>query len=135
VLLEGPLGAGKTTFARALLEALGVSQPPEGSPTFAIAHEYESRAKACPVVHIDFYRLRSEGEIEEAGIPAYFWGKGAIVITEWLSSWPEFEEAVKGEPEGRTYLVGLSFALAQSRTELATDDRRDARIELLTSGR
>src|SRR5262245_58300605 len=63
VLLEGTLGAGKTTFARALLEALGVHQPPEGSPTFAIAHEY--RARAVPeIVHIDFYRLKHESEIE-----------------------------------------------------------------------
>src|SRR5882672_2202647 len=81
VLLEGPLGAGKTTFARALLEGLGVEQPPEGSPTFAIAHEY--RARGREVVHIDFYRLKHESEIDEAGIPAYFWERDAIVICEW----------------------------------------------------
>src|SRR4051812_16090482 len=69
VLLEGPMGAGKTTFSRALLAGLGVEQPPEGSPTFAIAHEYRTSRPGGvgQVVHIDFYRLRSESEIEEAG--------------------------------------------------------------------
>src|SRR4051812_19325140 len=68
VLLEGEMGVGKTTFARALLEGLGVVQPPEGSPTFAIAHEYFSARG--DVVHIDFYRLKSEAEIEDAGVSA-----------------------------------------------------------------
>src|SRR4051812_11473567 len=78
VLLEGPMGVGKTTFARSLLMSLGVHQPPEGSPTFAIAHEYDS--PRCGVVHIDFYRLRSEDEIDDAGIPAYYWERELIVI-------------------------------------------------------
>src|SRR5271156_4913445 len=64
VLLEGPLGAGKSTFARALLEGLGVIQPPEGSPSFAIAHEYS--CVRGQVVHVDLYRLKHESEIEEA---------------------------------------------------------------------
>ncbi|HUP56246.1 MAG TPA: tRNA (adenosine(37)-N6)-threonylcarbamoyltransferase complex ATPase subunit type 1 TsaE [Bdellovibrionota bacterium] len=105
VLLEGPLGAGKTTFARALLEALGVEQPPEGSPTFAIAHEY--RARGTEVVHIDFYRLKHEGELEEAGIPAYFWERKAIVICEWLSSFPEFEKSVL--ESGRSFQIKLGM--------------------------
>src|SRR5690348_5184115 len=66
VLLEGEMGAGKTTFARALLEGLGVIQPAEGSPSFAIAHEYDS--PRGPVVHVDFYRLKDESEIEDAAI-------------------------------------------------------------------
>src|SRR3954471_23594503 len=80
VFLEGPLGAGKTTFARALLEGIGVTQPPEGSPTFAIAHEYRvsEGVSRGPVIHIDLYRLKSEGELEAAGIAAYFWERDAI---------------------------------------------------------
>jgi tRNA threonylcarbamoyl adenosine modification protein YjeE len=111
VLLEGGLGAGKTTFARALLENLGVSQPPEGSPTFAIAHEYAR--KDLRVIHVDLYRLRSEGEIDEAGIPTYFWPEShepqlaPIVICEWLSMWPAFESAVLAR--GRNWRVQLGF--------------------------
>src|SRR4051812_3947202 len=62
VLLEGVMGAGKSTFARALIEALGVRQVPEGSPSFAIAHEYLTDAK-LEVIHLDLYRIRSEAEI------------------------------------------------------------------------
>lgn len=105
VLLEGPMGAGKTTFARALLAALKVQQPAEGSPSFAIAHEY-----LCPrgeIVHLDLYRIRDESELEEAGIPAYFWERSAIVISEWLSSWPNLETSVLRS--GRAWEVKLAF--------------------------
>ena len=106
VLLEGPLGAGTSTFARALILNLGVQQPPEGSPTFAIAHEYQSTES--DVIHIDFYRLRSDLEIDEAGIPAYFWERNAVVICEWLSLWPSFEKAVLGQSK-RIWRVQLSI--------------------------
>lgn len=111
VLLEGPMGVGKTTFAKALIAGLGVMQPPEGSPTFAIAHEYHSPRGA--VIHLDLYRLRSEAEIDEAGIPAYFWERDAIVISEWLSQWPKLEDLIKGC--GRCWLVKLEFVTEISR--------------------
>jgi tRNA threonylcarbamoyl adenosine modification protein YjeE len=106
ILLEGPLGAGKTTFARALISGLGVIQPPEGSPTFALAHEYESAEKGG-IVHIDFYRLKSEAEIEDAGISTYFWERKLIAIAEWLSLFPEYRKAVI--ESGRTWEVNLEF--------------------------
>jgi len=105
VLLEGPMGAGKTTFTRSLLAAIGVHQPPEGSPTFAIAHEYDSPLGG--VVHIDYYRLKSEAEIDDAGIPAYYWERPLLVISEWLASWPEFEAQVL--KSGRVWRVNLSY--------------------------
>jgi tRNA threonylcarbamoyl adenosine modification protein YjeE len=111
VLLEGPMGAGKTTFARALLEGLGVEQPPEGSPSFAIAHEY--RARALEVVHIDFYRIKSDAEIAESGIEAYFWEReGAVVIAEWTSLWPDFERAVVEAARARGGTRALRVTLA-----------------------
>ena len=99
------MGAGKTTLARFLLQALGILQPPEGSPTFAIAHEYDSPQGG--VVHIDYYRIRSAQEIDEAGIPSYYWERKLIVISEWLSSWPEFESQVL--TSGRIWKIKLSF--------------------------
>jgi tRNA threonylcarbamoyl adenosine modification protein YjeE len=105
IALEGPMGVGKTTFARSLLQSLGVDQPPEGSPTFAIAHEYTSPQGG--IVHIDFDRLRSEAEIDDAGIPSYYWERNLIVISEWLSSWPSFADQVF--QSGRTWQVTLEF--------------------------
>jgi tRNA threonylcarbamoyl adenosine modification protein YjeE len=113
VFLEGEMGAGKTTFARALLAALGVVQPPEGSPSFAIAHEYDSHVGN--VIHIDFYRLKHESEIEDAGIGAYFWERQAIVVAEWISMFPEFAESVtkaasRNVPSRRVWKVSLAFS-------------------------
>lgn len=108
------MGAGKTTFARELLNALGVRQPPEGSPSFAIAHEYDS--PKGNVVHIDYYRLKSEAEIEDAGIPAYYWERQAIVISEWLSSWSDFSAAVL--KTGRCWRVDLAFGSAENEREI-----------------
>lgn len=108
ILLEGPLGVGKTTFARALLLALGVEQPPEGSPTFAIVHEYTS--PFGEVAHIDFYRLKNEIEIDEAGIPSYFWARPMIVISEWTSLWPDFYHRLRAsDVQRRLWSVTLSF--------------------------
>jgi tRNA threonylcarbamoyl adenosine modification protein YjeE len=127
VLLEGPMGAGKTTFARALLRSLRIHQPAEGSPTFAIAHEYEIKSPtkevARSVVHIDFYRIGSEAEIDERGIPDYFWDPEKIVISEWTSLWPTFEASVlKG---GRNWRVALDFS------QKSSGDFRDLQITLL----
>jgi tRNA threonylcarbamoyladenosine biosynthesis protein TsaE len=116
------MGAGKSTFARALIQALGVKQPAEGSPSFAIAHEY-SRGDLS-VVHIDFYRLRSQGEIDDAGIPAYFWERDAVVLSEWTSLFPDFLGRVE-EAEGRSiWRVSLDFVEAD-------DSARSVRIERL----
>jgi tRNA threonylcarbamoyl adenosine modification protein YjeE len=106
VFLEGELGAGKTTFARAMLEALGIDQPAEGSPTFPIAHEYQS--PRGEVIHVDFYRLKREAELEEAGITAYFWEREAIVLSEWISLFPSFRDAVLKTRVGRVFRVTLS---------------------------
>jgi tRNA threonylcarbamoyladenosine biosynthesis protein TsaE len=106
VLLEGELGAGKTTFARELLLALGVLQPPEGSPTFAIAHEYDS--ESARIIHVDLYRLKNAEEIEDAGIVSYFWDPAVVVICEWLSMWEAFQSDVL--KSGRNWRVQLDFS-------------------------
>lgn len=108
VLLEGPMGAGKSTFARAVLQALGVRQAPEGSPTFALAHEYD--AALGRVAHVDFYRIKVENEIEDAGLAEHFWDREKLVLAEWTSLWPGFLAALERPAAGhRTWLVSISM--------------------------
>lgn len=108
------MGAGKSTFARALLLGLGVEQPPEGSPTFAIAHEYALR-RDSRVVHIDLYRIRSEEEIDERGIPDTVWDAGVISLIEWSSMWPEFQRRVSKASVGAVWKVELGVASETTR--------------------
>ncbi|GMM93887.1 tRNA (adenosine(37)-N6)-threonylcarbamoyltransferase complex ATPase subunit type 1 TsaE [Qipengyuania sp. MTN3-11] len=78
VALEGDLGAGKTTLARAIIEAAG-HQGEVPSPTFTIVETYE--AASPPLVHADFYRLQHPSEADELGLEDY--REGAALIAEW----------------------------------------------------
>ncbi len=79
--LEGPLGAGKTQFARGLAGALGCDA---SSPSFAIVHEYSGGR--LPVFHFDFYRMEAESELLTAGYDDSL-GEG-VVIVEWGDKFP-----------------------------------------------
>ncbi len=82
VALEGGLGAGKTTLARAILAALGhAGEVP--SPTFTIIETYDSPPLRFAIVHADFYRLDNPAEIAELGLDDY--REGAVLIAEWPS--------------------------------------------------
>ncbi|GFM31240.1 tRNA (adenosine(37)-N6)-threonylcarbamoyltransferase complex ATPase subunit type 1 TsaE [Novosphingobium sp. PY1] len=80
VALEGGLGAGKTTLARAVIAGLGyLGEVP--SPSFAIVELYEPPLVRLPLVHADFYRLAHPSEAEEIGLDDY--REGAAMIAEW----------------------------------------------------
>jgi len=79
--LIGPLGAGKTAFARGVISALhGAPAVFHGSPTFALVHEY--RAARAPVFHFDFYRIKAAAEIVALGWDDYCTPAG-ICLVEW----------------------------------------------------
>lgn len=106
VLLEGPMGAGKSTAARALVRAMGCATAAEGSPTFAIAHEYSQPR----VIHLDLYRIESEEELSDAGIPAYFWeNPDSLVLSEWTSRFPALERALLEDASVPLWKISLGL--------------------------
>lgn len=76
----GHLGAGKTTFIKALCDRLGVSDN-VCSPTFTIVNEYRA-ASGEPVFHFDFYRIYSLREAQDLGLEEYFYS-GCFCFMEW----------------------------------------------------
>ena len=81
LLLEGPLGAGKTFFARALLRSLGLAGDARvTSPTFTLVNEYETEPK---LVHADLYRLGDDQRaVFELGLVGQR-DEGALLVVEW----------------------------------------------------
>ena len=80
VLLEGPLGAGKTVLCRGLCQGLGVDPQAVRSPSFNILLRYEGRVA---VQHVDLYRLSQPEEAVEAGVEEALWNPEAITLVEW----------------------------------------------------
>jgi tRNA threonylcarbamoyladenosine biosynthesis protein TsaE len=79
ILLQGGLGAGKTTFVQGLAQGLGVREPVT-SPTFTLIHHYSGGR--LPLFHFDLYRLEGEQEIADLGFEEYLEQRGVIVV-EW----------------------------------------------------
>ena len=76
----GKMGAGKTTFIKAVCEELGVEDV-INSPTFAIVNEYVD-GKGEPVYHFDFYRIKKEQEVLDIGYEDYVYS-GHVCFMEW----------------------------------------------------
>jgi tRNA threonylcarbamoyladenosine biosynthesis protein TsaE len=79
VHLRGELGSGKTTCARSLLHALGVTAPVR-SPTYTLVDTYSVMDLTC--VHVDLYRVQTTTEVEELGLRDMT-GPGYLMLIEW----------------------------------------------------
>ncbi|MBR5988904.1 MAG: tRNA (adenosine(37)-N6)-threonylcarbamoyltransferase complex ATPase subunit type 1 TsaE [Prevotella sp.] len=81
----GKMGAGKTTFIKAICEELGVNDVIT-SPTFAIINEYRTSPKGrlveTTIYHFDFYRIKKLEEVYDMGYEDYFYS-GALCFIEW----------------------------------------------------
>jgi len=90
----GKMGAGKTTFIKAVCECLGVEDVIT-SPTFAIVNEYRSQTSEL-IYHFDFYRIKKLDEVYDMGYEDYFYS-GALCFIEWPELIEELlpEDAIK----------------------------------------
>lgn len=79
VFLQGSLGAGKTTLARGVIQALAGADQEAPSPTYTLVQTYET--PRGPLWHCDLFRLRAPGEAAELGLEEAF--AEAIVLLEW----------------------------------------------------
>lgn len=79
---RGKMGAGKTTFIRAICRALGVGDDQTSSPTFALINEYRSDTTAELVYHFDLYRVENLDEALDMGVEDYL-DCGALCLIEW----------------------------------------------------
>jgi tRNA threonylcarbamoyladenosine biosynthesis protein TsaE len=93
VLLQGDLGAGKTTFVKGLVEAFKFSSRKVNSPTFVIMNYYKGK---LPIYHFDLYRLEKSKEVDTLDFDEYFYGEGISLI-----EWPER----LGEYKPKTYYL------------------------------
>ena len=78
IALDGPMGAGKTTWTRAMVAALGGDPAQVSSPTYTLQHVYDAR---CPVVHVDACRLTSPDQLDGVGFDEA--RAAGVAVVEW----------------------------------------------------
>lgn len=96
----GAMGAGKTTFIKAICEHMGITEV-INSPTFAIINEY-SLPDGDPVYHFDFYRIKKAEEAFDIGYEEYFYSGNYCFI-----EWPEMIENLLPEDCTKVYIEAL----------------------------
>ena len=112
ILFNGEMGVGKTTFIKALCQALGV-QEATSSPTFSLVNEYEGE-NGNLIYHFDVYRLKDENEAYDMGMDEYLYS-GAWNFIEWAEKIPSLipEEYsvidLTKLPDGKRQLILTNF--------------------------
>ena len=94
----GKMGAGKTTFVKAICEELGVEDVIT-SPTFALVNEYTA-GDGSPVYHFDFYRIKKLDEVYDMGYEDYFYSENLCFI-----EWPELVEPLLPENTVKVHIA------------------------------
>lgn len=125
VFLDGDLGVGKTTFARALLSALGVSERIK-SPTYSLLESYE--AGGLRVHHLDLYRIADAEELEWLGLSDLLQGDMLMLV-----EWPQRALAALPAPD---LVLQLRHAGEVRELELkSTSERGESWLAALASKR
>lgn len=112
VAIQGEMGAGKTTFVQALLRELGIEHP-DGSPTYAIVHEYVTKL-GINAYHLDCYRIENERDLAQLGLDELF-EENAYFFVEWPDKieniLPEHANwlYIRCEPEGELREIVLNY--------------------------
>ena len=120
VYLRGELGAGKTTFARALLRAMGVGERVK-SPTYSLLERYAVNGRDA--FHLDLYRIADAGELEWLGLDELD-APETIVLVEWPERGrgalpkPDLEITLEHEGLGRSVLLAAASARGDSWLEM-----------------
>ncbi|MGB0135077.1 tRNA (adenosine(37)-N6)-threonylcarbamoyltransferase complex ATPase subunit type 1 TsaE [Dokdonella sp.] len=131
VFLDGDLGVGKTTFARALIAALGVGERIK-SPTYSLVESYQ--AGNLRVHHLDLYRIADAEELEWLGLPDLLQGD-MLMLVEWpqraLAALPAADLKLNllhagdrrdlvleaASQSGRTWMAAAALRLGRSRPD------------------
>ena len=112
ILLEGDLGAGKTTLTSQLLKSCGCADVT--SPTYALHQSYlvKLNHKNISIEHLDLYRLNDEDEVESSGLWDLFQNRQSVIIIEWadrvsMDQWPldwnRYQIKITKKENERTY--------------------------------
>ena len=102
IAFYGNMGAGKTTFIKALCEELGVEDEVT-SPTFAIVNEYTCTNAPSKIYHFDFYRVKKLEEVYDMGYEDYFYSDSLCLI-----EWPELIEELLPDDVTKVHIIEQS---------------------------